>query len=522
VINLDNYHYSVVIDGRTFPADNGVESVTFSPDGRRFALVTSYLERQPECFYRVYLDGALSGPELCMPSILWEMEDEYVGWDQPEREYPPPPEPRFSADSKHVVWVGYADDWLESMIAVLDGRVGPVCRRIRNLFFTSGGHAVWKAVLEDDAQTVVVDLEPSGVWDRVSSPVELLYDRVAFWARRNDGHWLVVGDKKWGPYDGVAKRTMCEALDSSIAFVATRKVAPVTAADGTDNDTREESMIPVVNGRQGPACRQVRNVFFTSDDQPVWEAVLENGAEVVVVGFESSKEWEKVALAHELASGRLAFWARREGKWWLIIADDTLGPFDHLLNECYALTDRAQAMGAVVLRGAWTERRAGECGWTLDSNGDFQDYGEEMSYDPYTERGVVVDSNSSPDDDDGPPECSHASWWVMGPDPGGEWFAVAKGQVFGPYQGIGEDTLGVGLDGTVSFAARRNGRYLLVRGGLELAEYDWIEPHWRECARASQWDHERGGGLLMDGSVVFIAQHAGQRLRVVVTEIAVP
>ena len=220
VINPDNYHYSVVIDGRTYPADNGVESVTFSPDGKRFVLVTSYLERQPECFYRVYLDGVLSGPELCMPSILWEMEDEYVGWDQPERHCPPPPEPRFSADSKYVVWVGYADDWLESMVAVVDGVAGPVCRKIRNLFFTSDGRAVWEAVLKNGAEVVVIDLDTSREWDAVSLVHEDSNGEVSFWGRQGDKYWFVSGHDGWGPCDEV-RPNECRDADGR-AFVALR------------------------------------------------------------------------------------------------------------------------------------------------------------------------------------------------------------------------------------------------------------------------------------------------------------
>ena len=130
-----------------------------------------------------------------------------------------------------------------------------------------------------------------------------------------------------------------------------------------------------------------------------------------------------------------------------------------------------------------------------------------MVYDKYTERSV--DKNVSfPDSDE---DSEDHEWAVYGPEAGGAWFAVIDGNVYGPYAGIGERTLCMGPEGTTAFAALREGYHLVVNGE-EIGSYDWVDVDW-----ISDWDADRGGGFLRDGSLIALARRGGERLLLTLT-----
>jgi hypothetical protein len=194
----------VIDDGAPIQAE-WVFCPTFSPDGKRLAVG---LKRRRK--WLMWIDGKLHGPYGSLISS----------------------EPRFSADSKHVVYAAVLDNG-ERRVHI-DGRPGPNWRGgTWSPWISANGKTVAYRIGLNHKQAVVVNGKPGAAYAWVSEPVVSADGAVVAYRTNRGGRftgrlpvpaggkwWVVVNGIEEGPYDRVSE-ALAVTADGRVVYGAT-------------------------------------------------------------------------------------------------------------------------------------------------------------------------------------------------------------------------------------------------------------------------------------------------------------
>lgn len=305
--------------------------------------------------------------------------------------------------------------------------------------------------------------------------------RVSYGASDFQGQFLIIDNKKHGPYKGLIACSPAFSPDSKQVVYAVHTKDKNTVSvfidenllctcdkigdtlqfspDGTSlafKASVDGKQCVMVNGQQGPFYDQVDNPHFSPDSQRTTYMAKQDGQWFIVIDGEEGQRFKNaVGPVFSPNSERIAYYAQGDDGWYMAADDQLIGPYHSFGREEFGLfnfspdSQRLAFVGVEAKKWLMISYRHRE---SVVTNGE---HGRK-----YNRCVNLVFS----------PNSEHLAYAAKRDD---HWFIIVDDEEFGPYESIEQDRPVFSPDGRqVGFAGCINGRWSPFINGVPCGEYD--------------------------------------------------
>lgn len=227
--------------------------------------------------------------------------------------------------------------------AVVDGREGPLCRKIVGLGFSPDSARVAYAGWGEGTWTVFVDGKPVGTSEDIGqgTPIFTPDSQRVVWEAINQAKWTVMVDGKGGSaYDSIAKDYLVFSADGKrLGYVA----------------AKAKNWLAVIDGKEQPEYDRVDALQFSPDGQRVAYVARRGGVWRAVVDGKEHRTYEALVRSNRnlfSPDSKHVAYAAREGTRTFIVLDGEDGkPYDGIREESLVFSADSKRVAYIAKRG---------------------------------------------------------------------------------------------------------------------------------------------------------------------------